>query len=433
MLLSRRTKLMVNPSHSTPRWRYLLGALFSLTAVLVAASAMAQEAPFALRAGDRVVFYGDSITEQRFYTWWTEVYVSTRFPELKVKFFNAGVGGDRVTGGSGGDIDTRLQRDVFSHQPTVVTIMLGMNDGQYVPLTPAIENTYRDGYKHILASIHQHAPNARILIIAPSPYDETTRSTPMFPGGYNTTLIRFGQIDKQLAAENGAMFADANTPFVDMLRKASARDNFAAQMLVPDQVHPENPSHLIIASAVLRAWNAPALVSKTSIDAKALTANGSVGATVTGLSLDGGTLSWTGAEQSLPFPLWNHAAINFVDSIANISGQFDQEVLQVMKLPAGAYHLRIDDSEIKDFTSAELDRGVNLAQLATPMLHQAQTVEWVTRDKGDLQATRTRILIAASSPAAEAALTVAETALQEKIWQSSIPKPHHFTLSPVKP
>jgi len=420
---------MINCFPSKHLRRFLLCAFVLLATV---ESAVAQEALFALRQGDRVVFYGDSITEQRFYTWWTEVYVTTRFPDLKVQFFNAGIGGDRVSGGRGGDIDTRLQRDVFSHKPTVVTIMLGMNDGQYVPLTPAIESTYRQGYQHILDSLHQHAPSARILIIGPSPYDDVTRK-PLFPGGYNTTLVRFGQIDKELAAANNAAFVDANVPFVNLLKSASIKDTLAAEMLVPDQVHPDLPAHLILALAVLRAWNAPELVSKTCIDSKNLSTSQSAGTVTTGISFDHGTLFWTSKEQSLPLPLWNHAGIAFVDGLADISGQLNREILQVTNLAPGMYHLRIDDSDIKDFTADELKRGVNLAGLGTPMLHQAQSVEWMIRDKDDLQATRTRILIAASSPGADAALTLAETQMQQSIWRESTPKPHRFVLRLVTP
>ena len=50
---------------------------------------------------------------------------------MRVHFYDAGVGGDRVTGGGGGPIDQRLERDVFAEKPTVVTVMLGMNDGGY--------------------------------------------------------------------------------------------------------------------------------------------------------------------------------------------------------------------------------------------------------------------------------------------------------------
>ena len=73
---------------------------------------------FYLHDGDTVVFYGDSITEQNYYNQWVELYTATRFPWMRVCFYGAGVGGDRVSGGGGGPIDQRLQRDVFSEKPT---------------------------------------------------------------------------------------------------------------------------------------------------------------------------------------------------------------------------------------------------------------------------------------------------------------------------
>ena len=76
---------------------------------------------FYLKNGDTVVFYGDSITEQNYYNQWVELYTATRFPSMRVHFYGAGVGGDRVTGGGGGPIDQRLERDVFAEKPTVVT------------------------------------------------------------------------------------------------------------------------------------------------------------------------------------------------------------------------------------------------------------------------------------------------------------------------
>ena len=131
--------------------------------------------------GDTVVFYGDSITEQNFYNQYVELYTATRFPSMRVRFFGAGVGGDRVTGGGGGPIDQRLERDVFSEKPTVVTVMLGMNDGGYRATTDEIESTYMNGYEHLLESIRDHAPGARLTLLGPSPYDDVTR-TPKFPG-----------------------------------------------------------------------------------------------------------------------------------------------------------------------------------------------------------------------------------------------------------
>src|SRR5881409_1242586 len=100
---------------------------------------------FYLKNGDTVVFYGDSITDQRLYTTFAETYVVTRFPKLNVSFVHSGWGGDRVTGGGGGPIDLRLRRDVFAYKPTVMTIMLGMNDGSYRAFEEKIFDTYATG------------------------------------------------------------------------------------------------------------------------------------------------------------------------------------------------------------------------------------------------------------------------------------------------
>ena len=105
-----------------PKRSVILLALLSL-------AAFGQDS-FFLKDGDRVVFYGDSITDQRLYTTFAETYVLTRFPNMRVDFVHSGWGGDRVTGGGGGPVDLRLKRDVLAYRPTVVTIMLGMNDGR---------------------------------------------------------------------------------------------------------------------------------------------------------------------------------------------------------------------------------------------------------------------------------------------------------------
>jgi len=60
----------------------------------VPARAADPAAPFALHDGDRVVFYGDSITQDGGYGRFVEEYVRTRYPRWDVRFYNAGVGGD---------------------------------------------------------------------------------------------------------------------------------------------------------------------------------------------------------------------------------------------------------------------------------------------------------------------------------------------------
>jgi len=63
--------------------------LFCLT---ITTNALAGD--FLIRDGDRVVFLGDSITEQRLYTTYIEAYTLARHPEWKLTFRNVGWGGD---------------------------------------------------------------------------------------------------------------------------------------------------------------------------------------------------------------------------------------------------------------------------------------------------------------------------------------------------
>ena len=164
-------------------------------AVLIAMPSPAQQpAPFYLHSGDRVVFYGDSITDQKMYTTLTETYVVTRYPSLQVSFINSGWGGDRVSGG--GDIATRLSRDVIPYKPTVVTIMLGMNDGGYKAPTVASNEAFFTGFAHIVDTITTQDPGVRITAIAPSPYDNVTRppAMPVVDGTlYNQVLLGYSK------------------------------------------------------------------------------------------------------------------------------------------------------------------------------------------------------------------------------------------------
>src|SRR5262249_39847644 len=222
--------------------------------------------PFALHDGDRVVFYGDSITDQRLYTTFVETYVVTRFPGMKVSFVHSGWGGDRVSGGGGGPIDHRLTRDVFAYKPTVVTVMLGMNDARYRAFEQSIFDVYSRGYQHLVQSLKSNLPGVRITLIVPSPFDDVTRK-PNFEGGYNQVLIRYGDFVRSLAEKEGASVADLNTSVVAALKKAVEIDSTHAQDLIRDRVHPGPAGQLLMAEALLKAWNAPSLVSSVEIDA----------------------------------------------------------------------------------------------------------------------------------------------------------------------
>ena len=146
--------------------------LWIVATLATAALSSAAQENFALRDGDRVVFYGDSITDQRLYTTFAETYVVTRFPKLNVSFIHSGWGGDRVSGGGGGPIDVRIWRDVLPYNPTVVTIMLGMNDGRYRAFEQQSFDDFSAGYKHIVDTLKRQVPGIRMTLIQLETPDE---------------------------------------------------------------------------------------------------------------------------------------------------------------------------------------------------------------------------------------------------------------------
>jgi lysophospholipase L1-like esterase len=361
-----------------------------IAALLLAAFTL-NAADFYLHPNDTVVFYGDSITDQRLYTTYTETFVVTRFPKLPVRFVHSGWGGDRVTGGGGGPIDDRLKRDVFAYKPTVVTVMLGMNDGRYRAYDDAIFQEFASGYDHLVQSIKSALPGVRMTLIQPSPYDDVTRS-PMFAGGYNEVLLRYGKYLRDLSTREHVDFADLNTRLVDALKRANAADPTNAQKVVPDRIHPARGGHLLMAASLLESWGAPATVTKVAIDAKSGEVRESANTSVSGIDTKDG-LRWTQKDEALPMPLpMNDPVLALAVKSSDFVARFNQQTLRVSGLTGSNYALRINGKQVGTFTPDQLDRGINLAELDTPMTQQAAQVHALTLKRADIHNARWRQL-----------------------------------------
>ncbi len=384
-----------------------------------------------------MVFYGDSITDQRLYTTFVESYAVTRFPGMNLTFVHSGWGGDRVSGGGGGLVDTRLSRDVYAYRPTVITVMLGMNDGRYRAFDQAIFDEYASGYRHIVSSAKEVLPGIRMTLIQPSPYDDVTRP-PTFEGGYNNVLVRYGQFVRELAAKESLDSADLNAYVVAALEKAKALDSAKAPDLIKDRVHPGPGGHLLMAAALLKAWGAPALVSSVEIEGSSATA---ANATIDRLSVENGTLQWTEMENALPMPLdLKDAGVALALKSSDFIDTLDREMLRVSALSAPSYRLTIDGEIIGTFTREDLAHGVNLAALPTPMLRQAVAVHALTLKHNGIHFARWRDVqvplenyTLSGIDDATSALDSLEAELIAQQRAAAQPKAHRFALAPVTP
>ena len=312
---------------------------------------------FFLQDGDTVVFYGDSITEQQRYTRDVETFVLTRFPDRHIKFVNAGWNGDRVSGGEGGTIETRLKRDVFPYEPTVVTVMLGMNDGAYTHFDQATYDTYTKGLTHIVDTLTEKLPDVRITLLTPTFYDQNALWSRHFQG-YNTVLLRYGEFVKKLAAERSLTVVELNSP----LRTATqeGRSHAPKFTLVDDGVHPTEAGHLVIAAALLKAWHAPGLVADIILDPKKPV-------TVTA---------------PLPWPIPEDARA--AQAASPLPGALNLFRIHAPILGGTRWDLLIDGKSVGTFTRPQLQSGLDLSALSTvPQNHSAAQVLEIVQDKND--------------------------------------------------
>lgn len=390
-------------------------------------------APFRLHDGDTVVFYGDSITEQKLYTSDIEEFVLTRFPQLHIRFVHSGVGGDKVSGGWAGPIDLRLARDVIAYRPAMVTIMLGMNDGYYRPFDAGIESTYEDGYRHLVDRLQTDLPRAALTLLKPSPFDDTTRD-PEWEGGYNATMVHFGDFVAGLATEKHTLSADLNQPVVAALAAAKVTDPALSTVLIRDRVHPGAGIHWIMAEAVLRTWNAPSVVTSVRIDAAQGKVTDAAGTTVTQLQSARTSLTWTQHDGALPLPFPPAASdplVALVLRVSDLNQSLNRESLRVDGLPQAQYELRIDDRLAATFTAEQLAAGVNLATLNTPMLEQSRLVAMDTDAKNEIDSLRFQLAYDMRKPETAETVQRLDAAIADAIVQQrkdAQPVPHRYAV-----
>lgn len=430
---------MIRRMASAPRkWMAPIAAA-ALVFPLCAAVAAQQ---FALKDGETVVFYGDSITAQRLYTIDVEEFVLTRYPEMRNRFVNAGVPGDTASGGYAGAMPERVARDVAPFEPGMVTVMLGMNDGGYGYGSPAqIEADFQSRYLALLQTLRKAAPNAALTLICPTPYDEVTHGTE-FPG-YSRMIDRLSADVPRIAAQmntsgtQSPFLADFHQPIADALQRANAETPQLAPLLIPDRIHPAPASHWIMAAALMSAWHVNPVVSSVELNAEEAKVIVTDRTTITDIQKSAAGLEWTQLDQALPLPLDLNDAMTAEMLRISYVAALDRQTLRVAALEPGRYELSIDGKPVAAFSRQALGAGINLALYKTPMLNQARDIAGIEDQRAALDHARF-ILSAdvkqiATSAIAEATLRAAQDQLHASMLKYLTLTPHHFTLNRIGP
>jgi len=374
--------------------------LFSAVAAgvaILAALASSRAAEFAIRDGERVVFLGDSITEQRLYTTYIEAYALSRYPNWKLSFRNVGWGGDTswlrqrthpdekelfaadeasqqkmVEESVGGG----LARDVLPLRPTFVTVKFGMNDHAYQPLRPDILRAYVRSQTQISKVLSEK--DARVAFLTPQPIEDKRADPDQDPR--NQSLKAFSAALRDVAAKTGSGFADQFNPYMEIL-VAEHRKN--PQFLIGggDAVHPGPPGQTLMAWLVLKELGATALVSRAEIDA-AKKSGKFDNCRIDNLEVSPGLIRFDRLDDALPLPIDARAVPAL--SLAPVVNDLSRYELKITGLPAGTYEVTIDGESAGKVEAEALAQGWNMTNVNGPITKQSRDLLQAIFQKNDL-------------------------------------------------
>lgn len=179
-----------------------------------------------LQPKDRILFLGDSITEQHLWTLFVENLLLWHEPTLVIR--NRGWAANRAVDGL-----ARFDRDVLPFAPTWLFIAFGMNDGGYQPPSAFIQREYREALARLVD--RGRMIGTEPILCSPSAVDEACDPT---LAGYNQVLADLTEICADVAGRTGTRFVDLYHPMLA-----------AGPGLIPDGIHPNPQGHLILARA----------------------------------------------------------------------------------------------------------------------------------------------------------------------------------------
>jgi lysophospholipase L1-like esterase len=364
-----------------------LGAAGTLALAFLAPATPAAAQDFLFRKGDRVVFLGDSITEQYQYSTAIELYLTMRFPDGTMTFINAGISGDTAGGGAG-----RFQKHVLAEKPTVVLIDFGMNDGGYGGFDANRAAGYVKNTEAMLAAAAK--AGVRVGLVSPNAVEVRNKQD---LATYLETQQKFYAPLKELAAKYQVPFVDQYAVTRKILEKLAA-DNAPVKPF-PDAVHTNQAGGLLMAHTILTGLHAPAVVSTLELDAaRPAEAVKAEHCTVKdAAAVNGSGLRFVRKDDALPLPVqkdWR-PLLPYLNDLKDLNYQG----LKVTGLKDGKYALKIDGQEVAQYEARELAAGVNLGNLDKgPQFDQAQKVYNAINAKNQLVHHRFRGVLMAQIP-----------------------------------
>lgn len=179
----------------------------------------------------RVVFFGDSITQQGVepggYITRIDSICKLENKAAEFEFIGSGIGGNKVY-----DLYLRLDDDVLAKNPDIVVIYIGVNDVWHKASfgTGTDPDKFERFYNAILKKLKER--NVKVILCTPAVIGERTDFSNQQDGDMN----RYSDIIRGIARTNNLLLVDLRQKFLDY-NKQHNPDNKESGILTRDRVH----------------------------------------------------------------------------------------------------------------------------------------------------------------------------------------------------
>jgi lysophospholipase L1-like esterase len=195
-----------------------------------------------LQKKTKVVFFGDSITQQgagkNGYIPKMDSLIKLQGLGDNYELVGAGVSGNRVY-----DLYLRIEEDVLAKKPDVVVIYIGINDVWHKTTTGTgtEPKKYEQFYRAIIKKLQ--AQNIKVILCTPTVIGERNDVTNLQDGDLNF----YSKMIRNMAQSLSLPVCDLRVAFADYL-KANNPNNADKGILTVDGVHLTNAGNLLVAS-----------------------------------------------------------------------------------------------------------------------------------------------------------------------------------------
>jgi len=219
----------------------------------------------------RVLWLGDSITQNGRYISYIEYYLAKKFPARDIDFIAVGLGSETLSGLSEKEhsfprpcVFARLPAALAATGPATVVACYGMNDGIYHPKSEERLRAFQDGVRRLAGAVQ--AAEAELVLMTPPPFDAQAIKEKTRPAtaddfsyrapfiGYDAVLGEFAAWERTLGLGEARVIVDVH-PALNAAVAARRKQN-AAFTFAKDGIHPSPLGHLLIAHVFMRSIGA---------------------------------------------------------------------------------------------------------------------------------------------------------------------------------